>query len=638
MSGLQVPCPKCDSLLKLPGREYLGRKGKCPHCGHRFLLTDPDEAVPLELVSPPEIRTGTSARWVPDSPAASQPGPAATGMPAAAAEATAAAGSPFDFSPPADSSAGAPLVTAPSDVPVSQRFRRRKPRKGLFLMGGGVAIVVGIIIGVVLVSQNQTQTTTDTGNATQRNEAWEQEKQDQADSNEAAVELSPTKGSRIPLDYIPFTPHVVAHLRPAELWQSKPKYQKFMATLAQLGVWLNEQIPALTHFDPQEIEELTLAVNFGSRSSEPEVAAVVRLTKEYTQSDLNARFRGGMRPEFDDVAIFECVEENRCFLQIDRQTFAVASSLVAEELAGAAKFPEPPDPEMEPLLRESDRTRLCTLVFDMKTVDTHRQFVFIEPMQKLVDEFIIWMGDDIEVVSWSIHLEPNLFMETLLRQSNDASAMKVERAFQLQMQRLPERLVHMTGYMKPETVGRYQLISRFPAMMKAVDAGTSYHMGPGFVRLVTILPPHAATALAAASVYSWDQSVVTDFNVDRPSTTSVASIPDRIEDRLKLPVFVDFRNTPLNESLEYISDVIKTPIELDGDGLKQAAFTQVMPQTYNLGNVPALVAIDTILKKYAAERDPMVMVLAADSDRILITVKSKATDQGLPVYDTSGRK
>ncbi|MCA9065755.1 MAG: hypothetical protein KDA96_21950, partial [Planctomycetaceae bacterium] len=184
-----------------------------------------------------------------------------------------------------------------------------------------------------------------------------------------------------------------------------------------------------------------------------------------------------------------------------------------------------------------------------------------------------------------------------------------------------------------------QLISRFPAMMKAVDVGSSYHVGPGYVRMVTVLPKHAGPALAAASVYSWDQSVVTDFNATRPVTPAATTeIPALIADRLKMKVYTDFRNTPLQEAFEYIGDVIKTPFELDGDGLKQAGFTQVMPQTYNLGDVPALLTIDTILKKYAGERDPLVMIVDENAKKVTITVKSRATDQGLQIYDTSGAK
>ncbi len=44
--GLEIPCPKCKSVLRLFDRQFLGRKGRCPNdeCGHKFVLTDPDDS------------------------------------------------------------------------------------------------------------------------------------------------------------------------------------------------------------------------------------------------------------------------------------------------------------------------------------------------------------------------------------------------------------------------------------------------------------------------------------------------------------------------------------------------------------------------------------------------------------------
>ena len=74
--SVTIHCPKCDAGLKLPNRDLLGRKGKCPKCGHRFVLEEPDE-VELQLAEPDEPTpaprlappmVGTSAKWIPDDP------------------------------------------------------------------------------------------------------------------------------------------------------------------------------------------------------------------------------------------------------------------------------------------------------------------------------------------------------------------------------------------------------------------------------------------------------------------------------------------------------------------------------------------------------------------------------------------
>ena len=79
----------------------------------------------------------------------------------------------------------------------------------------------------------------------------------------------------------------------------------------------------------------------------------------------------------------------------------------------------------------------------------------------------------------------------------------------------------------------------------------------------------------------------------------------------------------------FLSRRIKTEITIDGDAMKGAGFTQVMAQTYNLGTVPALKAIDTIFAKYAGERDPMVMIVDEAGKKILISTVSKAKADGL---------
>lgn len=43
MAGIEIPCPKCGTVLKLPDRRLLGRKGKCSQCAQKFILEDPRE-------------------------------------------------------------------------------------------------------------------------------------------------------------------------------------------------------------------------------------------------------------------------------------------------------------------------------------------------------------------------------------------------------------------------------------------------------------------------------------------------------------------------------------------------------------------------------------------------------------------
>ena len=47
MTPIIIPCPACGRELKIRDRNLLGRKGKCPKCGHAFLMEEPAAVVTL---------------------------------------------------------------------------------------------------------------------------------------------------------------------------------------------------------------------------------------------------------------------------------------------------------------------------------------------------------------------------------------------------------------------------------------------------------------------------------------------------------------------------------------------------------------------------------------------------------------
>jgi hypothetical protein len=318
-------------------------------------------------------------------------------------------------------------------------------------------------------------------------------------------------------------------------------------------------------------------------------------------------------------------------MKIDQQTFAVAPVTLSDALADSKEYPRQVSVDLEPLVRESDRKRHLTLLFDVKNIDIHREYIFVEQMQHFADRFLMWFGKDVQTVSWSLHLEPNLFMETLLHQSNESSALRVERSIKSRLEDLPGDLTAAVQYMNPGTVGSRQLIGRFPAMSKALTLGTSTNVGPDYVRLVTLLPAKAAPNLAAATLLTWNQSIVTDFSQEPAVVAADPQVPQTIAERLQMPVLVDFRRMPLQEAFAFIGDEIKTTIDIDGDGLKLAGFTQNMAQTFNLGEVAAIKAIDAIVSQYEGK-----MVISVDeaNKKITVTTLEAANAKGMTVYDT----
>lgn len=656
MSSITIPCPKCRAGLKLPGAEYLGRKGKCPKCQHRFILEEPDE-VELQLadapVTPPPApaapMVGTSPRWVPDGRQPPDPGlPAATPSQPAAPEFPEAPAAGFDFNVPAESSAAAPAggtheLDFAAAVPANQeegsianrsRSRRKKSRKGPIAVGIGTALFVACMFGLWY-QQDQNAKASAAQLAAEakpkQNEEWEQDKQDFASSNAQAKALSPTKGNQIPLDYMPFSPHLVFHVRPSEVWSTDRRHQEFVNLAFDLNKWLTAKIVEVTTFNPDEIEELTFALNFPSRTAEPDVAVVVRLKEAQTASELQLkRFKGQIRADLD-AQIFE--SRTHAFMLIDAKTFVVAPLMLSADLAEAKTFSRQPSVDMEVLLTSSDRTREMTLLFDLENIDTHREFIFGEEMQDFADSFVFWFGGEVQTVLWSLHLTSDaLFMETLLRPQNDSSKYKVKRQMTSQLDALPARLQNAIRFMQPGNLGYRKMIGRFPAMMKATALGTSSDIDKDFVRLVSYLPTHAAGNLAAGAMLTWNESTRTDFTGPAPVAAG-PKLPDKIADRLKMTILVDFRRDPLQGALAYISEEIKTPITINGDALKLSGMTQNMAQTYNLGEVPALKAIDTIISN-PDYKGMLVIVVDEESKSIQLTTRPVAEAAGLPIYDT----
>lgn len=443
---------------------------------------------------------------------------------------------------------------------------------------------------------------------------------------------SPTAGPPISLDLIPFSPQLVLHLRSADLWQNSEVFRELQSSLGVLGIWLGTEIQSIAAYSPEEISELTIAVNFGPRNSQPDVGAVVRLVKQQPQSEFQQRIRGRRRVDLQ-ADIYE--SETHSILQIDQTTFAVAPLAMSDALADSAQHPAVVSAELETLLAASDRSRHLTLMFEIKALDVHRDTILPQGLQSLADEFLRRFEKDAGGISWSIHLQPHFYMETLFRCANNSSSQRVRRRIEEQLARLPEDMSTHVRTLVMKARGEQKLVGRFPAMLKALELGTVTDTAPQQVRLISLLPAQAAASLSAGSLITWRRSVQ-DSQPSPPRETS--DVPGLIVDRLKKPVLADFRNQPLQEVFDFLGSEIQTKITINGDALKSAGFTQNMAQTMSLGTVPAISAIDAILQQYAGERDPMVICIDQNGQRIIVTTKSAAVQLELPIHESAAGK
>lgn len=627
-----VACPECDSKLKLKNRSMLGKVGKCPQCGHRFKLEAPEE-VELELVeTQARPLPGTSAHWVPDDTTA------AASVPPPSEQTTVGNQPAFNFNLDTNS---APIVNATEGQSSSEatvttarhtKRRRRNPMVGATVGAVLAAMIGGVAWGAYIYSQKAPVETVVKAQPV-KNQDYEAEKRQLINNAKSIVDESPTSGEPIDLKLMPAGVRVVINLHPSKLWSNDPKYAEFRASMASMGDWLEAFIKTHCHFEPAQIEEAKIGVLIGARGSAPEFASVIRLIQPYKSSDMIAAFNGTPR---EDVDLRVYANDQFAFRLHDDRTIAFCPTAYVGDLGDFIDVPAMTSPAIQELLKETDRERLLSLVFEVSDLDQHYATSLPENLHQISTWFLDWVGPDVEAMAWSCHLDDPFYTELLVRNVSAVRPQKLQQQMVSKLDRLPNQLMEGIRKMTPSRSGYRKLIGRFPAMVKVVSLTTRSGIDARTVRLATELPSKAAPNLALAGILAWDESTRTNFDriIAYAETPKLEAVSKPIKERLKIKIDVDFRRTPLQEAFAYISEEIKTEIVIDGDALKFAGYTKNMPQTFKMDEVPATEALHGILKQY----EKMCLSLDEKSDRILVLTKDFAAKQNIKIYDVAPKK
>ncbi len=631
MDTIQIPCPKCGRELKLRDRSLLGRKGKCPKCGHAFVLEEPEE-VQLELAeSEPQVAASTG-RWVPDGGAVAAPSPRTVpGRPQATA--TSEAPSPLPELPKLGADEG-----AAARLKALQKKNAKRRNVGL-AVGSVVALAVG---GVVYYAMNFVpqkpalvqQPDVDAGPANQI--AGLDAADDHAPSATAGLPTtSPTKGKPIELQFIPFGTQVVINIRPAELWQKESAGEEIRFCLTPLAKLLEMKFEELFKRKPEQIEEAQICLIPGAQGTLPDVAAVIHLVEEAKKSQLLEDF-GGERVDDYDHPVY--VSGERAFLISDQKTIAMGPRSQAAEMVAAIVGRNPAADGIDELLPMTDRDRHLTVIFVPRTIRLHATWWFPDNFKPFILQTCDWFGDEVESASWSFHLgEKSFYSDLIMRPVTGATAPSLEREMRTKLSQLPKSLLKTVRMMDPREAGKRMVIGRVPKMSEVfVKACVTSH-GPRHVHVITPLPERAAPNLALGTLLAWDESTRTDFTKERTTKPSAddSKVPDKIADRLKMKIDIDFRRTPLQDAFAYISGEIKTPIDIDGDALKAGGFTKNMPQQFQGDKMTALEAIGKILERYQDPQKPgqtMVIVVNEEKKSILVSTQAFCDQQKLTPY------
>lgn len=682
-------CPHCNTKLKIKDDSLFGRKVKCPGCKERFILEDPrkketPQATPEPASKPPESNS--------DSPAQPQPGKAGEGtfpaFPSFEEEPESPAESPAKSSPaetPADeelpffppvgnnpaavassfpvfeepvsasesaskpagnksSQAGGFPIPADLDEPIVPRRPKKNPTK-LILQG-----VVGLaaIAVIAFFAMQERGKPTPAPNTAQLALAHPEEpahdptqpypREMLEKSEELIDEFNPTSGAPVTLHMMPSGVNMVMHLHPARLWSDDYESKVLRASLTDgLVSWMASQIESLTRFRPEQIEELTVGILFGARGVAPQYACVVRLKEPQKLSTMLDLFPG--KPLFDvterpDLRIM-VGDVTACLIK-DEKTFALCPASQASDLEYSINVSnQDASAGLLELLEQTDRDRLLTVVTDLRDLQIHQNQLVPTPSQPFLKALTDWLGEDIEMASWSLNPYGYFHSEVVLRPVAIRAPGRLEAALQDKLARLPETIWKEVALkMQPREMRFRQLIGRFPAMLEALVQSTVIRTHDRKVLLTTVLPAKATPNLALATLFTVDEASRTNFNVaaETPQQPMKPKLPDTVAERLKVKIDVEFARTPLEQALTYLCGEIEVTLFVDGDALKDAGYTKNMPQTMNLGKVSVEKALFAITSQYQEQGKEMVVSLDEATKTLTVLTKKFAEAKGLPIY------
>ena len=456
---------------------------------------------------------------------------------------------------------------------------------------------------------------------------------------ESPLPVSPTKGGPVDMMLMPYGVTAVVHIRPSELWEKGTRREEFRFSWGPLGEWLGAQIKELCNRDPSQVEELTFGLIPGVVGEGLQVCGVMRLKEPSPKTEIIKVFRE-MRAELketdaSDYPVYE--NEKYAYVIKDLRTIAFCPKLRQNEMAEAVSRPNAQAPGLEALLKKTDRLRHVVVVFEPTTIGAHAQYIFADEFRRITDRVVDFFDPkQFETVAVSLHVGDKFHSEILARNKSSLSKTAAQSELKKRLDQLPRTLADtIRGYMDPKAIGPRQIIGRFPAMAKVYAMSTHATSGDRYVSLATALPERAAPNLAIGTLLTWDESTRTDFNKTASpvsgSKGTDTKLPELVLDRLKqLSLEAEFTNTPLQEALKEVADECKVTITLDGDGLKDGGYTQVMKQTLKLGKVPGLAAIEAMVKSSSKDRplNPMVLIIDETKKQAIISSKNYAENKG----------
>lgn len=640
MAALDIPCPECGRLLRIPDRAMLGKKARCGKCHHKFIL---QEQRKHEVAHVPQFQgngldfessnddeadngqtlMGIAARFVPPELLAAHQAPAAVQTAVPRPPAMSPPPAPF-VAPFVPEALAISAADAESDVDNVARVRERKKaakRRQQITLGasaaGIIAVAIALYVGFAGGHSSKPGKKKGSGHVAKVEAAEE-------DADDPEYAAGPEKNDRvepIALTLVPEGARIVIHLRPADLWQTGGTAEEFRACLGPVGVWLENFIKSQCLLEPSKIEELLFTLIPISRDSF-DMAYVVHSKSDLKKSELIDKFDG----ELIDQPRQHYVGPERAWIILDARTFASAPKSMVDSFVQSAGGSAVTSEGIQALLAKTDRKKHFTLLCELEDVRLGTNTLVPQNAEKLLEGVVDFFGDDVETVAWSLHLGEaangsNLMSELYVRNKLSRSPPKLEADLKKKLAGLPAQVLDIVYKTDPKKIGEKKIVGRYPILTKIVEQSTRFKNSHRLVSMNVELPERAGPNLALGTLFTWNQTTLPEYGKGSSAPSSSGDEPklaEKIADRLKKRITVDFRREFLYKAVEFVSDETGVTFKLDGPGMKEVGITQNMYQTFTMEDAPAT----AVLYKMLVENGDKKLVLIVDEEKKIATVTS----------------
>ena len=256
--------------------------------------------------------------------------------------------------------------------------------------------------------------------------------------------------------------------------------------------------------------------------------------------------------------------------------------------------------------------------------------------QNLLEGVVDFFGDDVETLALSWHLveaasATNLVSELFVRNKLSRSPPKLEGDLKKKLAGLPAQILELVYKTDPKKIGEKKIVGRYPVLTKIVEQSLHFKNSHRLVSMNVELPERAGPNLALGTLFTWNQTTLPDFGKSSSAPSGSGAdepkLPDKIADRLKKKISVEFRRDFMYVATEFVSKEIGVEIKLDGPGMKEVGITQNVYQSFAMDDIPATAVLYKILVENTTSGTypKGALVLIVDEDKKTATVTSIAT-------------